>query len=510
MQPPVINPYPQPGDVLDGKYRIERMLGEGGMGAVAKAMHLLRKAPVALKFISPVVIAFPGAVERFVNEGVAASQIESDHVVKVFDVGRLPNGAPFLVMEFLDGVDLGQLLAAEGARFATERAVHFSLQMLRALQTAHAAGIVHRDMKPSNCFVIEKDHEGDFVKLVDFGISKVRTAEDAAGNANLTRTNSALGTPLYMSPEQARSPRDVDHRSDLYSVGAILYEMLCGRTPYTAESGEYTEILYKIFTTEPEPLQALRPGLPHGLADVVHRALARDREARFATAAEMAEALAPFADARSTEILTRIRAVRGRSLLPASIRPVTAVTPPAPPLRSPGPPGGMEDPAAAHGYAAGAGSDALRAPRVPTDVGVTRESTTSPPPAGRGPLAAVLGAVAALAATGGAVFLLYGRDAGEGRLPPPHTSATSAPSAPETGATQWTGTSLAGASEDATPVVLAPAPSASSSAQPPVPAPSGSASSGATPAPRTPHPGDSASAAPASTLPKQLSDLKFH
>ena len=168
-------------------------------------------------------------------------------------------GAPYLVMEFLDGCDLGQLLAAAGGRLDGPRAVHFSIQILRALQTAHASGIIHRDMKPSNCFVVRKDGEPDFVKLVDFGISKVRSEDTSGRAANLTRTNSALGTPLYMSPEQARSPRDVDHRTDLYSVGAILYEMLSTRTPYTSESGEYTEILFKIFTTEPESLRAVRP-----------------------------------------------------------------------------------------------------------------------------------------------------------------------------------------------------------------------------------------------------------
>ncbi|HEX3770698.1 MAG TPA: serine/threonine-protein kinase, partial [Polyangiaceae bacterium] len=228
--------------MLDGKYRVEHLLGEGGMGAVAKATHILRRAPVALKFMSGAVLSLAGAVERFVNEGVAASQIDSDHVVKVFDVGRLPSGAPYLVMEFLEGCDLGQLLEREGPTLPVGRAVHFTLQALRALHTAHAAGIVHRDMKPSNCFIIDKDGEPDFVKLVDFGISKVRAAEDGS-SAQLTRTNSALGTPLYMSPEQARSPRDVDHRTDIYSVGAILYEMLAGRTPYTADTGEFTEIL---------------------------------------------------------------------------------------------------------------------------------------------------------------------------------------------------------------------------------------------------------------------------
>src|SRR5580698_9338391 len=141
-----VNPYPQAGEVLEGKYRVEQLLGEGGMGAVAKATHMLRRAPVAIKFMSPAVLALQGAVERFVNEGVAASQIDSDHVVKVFDVGRLPSGAPYLVMEFLDGFDLGQILEREGPTLSVPRAVHFTIQTLRALHTAHAAGIVHRDM----------------------------------------------------------------------------------------------------------------------------------------------------------------------------------------------------------------------------------------------------------------------------------------------------------------------------------------------------------------------------
>src|SRR3984957_13676126 len=323
MQPSfaTVSTYPQPGDVLDGKYRVERLLGEGGMGAVAKATPLLRRAPVALKFMSGAVLSMPGAVERFVNEGVAASQIDSDHVVKVFDVGRLPNGSPYLVMEYLDGWDLGQLLEREGPVLSVERAVHFTVQALRALQTAHAAGIVHRDMKPSNCFVIVKDGEPDFVKLVDFGISKVRTSEDGQG-AHLTRTNSALGTPLYMSPEQARSPRDVDHRTDLYSVGAILYEMLAGRTPYTSDTGEFTEILFKIFTTQPEPRARLRPDLPDGLAAVVHRALTREADGRFASAGDMAEALAPYADERSNQVIARLRTGR-RSQMPGPVHSVT-------------------------------------------------------------------------------------------------------------------------------------------------------------------------------------------
>jgi eukaryotic-like serine/threonine-protein kinase len=408
-----INPYPLPGEVLDGKYRIEHLLGEGGMGAVAKATHMLRRAPVALKFMSPAVLALQGAVERFVNEGVAASQIDSDHVVKVFDVGRMPNGAPYLVMEYLDGCDLGQLLVREGGLLEPTRVVHFGLQILRALQTAHASGIIHRDMKPSNCFVIDKDAEPDFVKLVDFGISKVRSDDVDGRSANLTRTNSALGTPLYMSPEQARSPRDVDQRTDLYSVGAMLYELLTGRTPYTAESGEYTEILFKIFTTEPQPLRSLRPEVSDGLAAVVHHALVRDPDMRFSSASEMAEALTPFADDRSSQVITRIRGGRGRSGLPPS-------PPNAPPL-----PGAMSAPGGQANPFTATGSGAVPATRVPTDVGmgVTREPSAPEPAAARAnhaPLIIAFAVLVLLCAVGGVVVV---RRSALVTLPATHDSA---------------------------------------------------------------------------------------
>src|ERR1700722_12230008 len=296
--------YPSTGEVIDGKYQIEKLLGEGGMGAVAKATHILRRAPVALKFMSPNVISVSGAVERFLNEGVAASQIESDNVVHVFDVGKLSNGAPYLVMEYMEGLDLAEVLQREGRPgLEVERAIYFIVQALRGLQVAHDAGIIHRDMKPSNCFVVNKEGEADFVKLLDFGISKVGSGK----SASLTQTNSALGTPLYMSPEQARSPRDVDLRSDLYSVGVILYELLTGRTPFASESGEFTEILFKLFTQEPPPIRSVRPDLSEDLAAAVHKALAREPKDRYSTAAEFAIGLEPFADQRSARVLQRMK-----------------------------------------------------------------------------------------------------------------------------------------------------------------------------------------------------------
>jgi serine/threonine-protein kinase len=343
VDPDDTNGYPQPGEIIDEKYRIERLLGAGGMGAVVEATHLLRRAPVALKFMSARLVHDPAVVERFLNEGVAASRINNEHVVSVLDVSKLPSGQPYLVMEYLEGLDLAKLLANEGTPGLRDvpRCVHFVLQVLRGLQVAHAASIIHRDLKPANCLVVRRDDEPDFLKIVDFGISKLSTEP-----LNLTKVGSALGTPLYVSPEQARDPASVDARGDLYSVAVILYELLSGRTPFHPPSGQLSELFMALATKEPQSLDTIRGDLPPGLDSAVLKGLAKTPDARYRSAADMAAALVQFGDLRSERV--------ARQLLQRST------------LRPSGGPGG--------GPSGGPGGGSLRPPEQPAPAS-TRLST---------------------------------------------------------------------------------------------------------------------------------------
>lgn len=311
-----IHQYPREGEVIEEKYRIEKVLGTGGMGAVIAATHVLRQAPVALKFMSPDLVNTPGVVERFLNEGVAASRIDNDHVVNVLDVSRLPTGLPYLVMEFLRGEDLSGLIAREGRHGLTDipRAVHIALQVLRGLQAAHDAGIIHRDLKPANCFVMTRDGEPDFIKIVDFGISKVREQQSAA----LTMAGSMLGSPLYISPEQARDSASVDNRADIYGVAIILYELLCGHPPFNPQSGQLSELFIMVATQAPPSLDALRQDLPQGLNELVLRGLSKSPDERPQTPVEMAEALSAYADERSDVVLRQLLPRRSMLSQPAS------------------------------------------------------------------------------------------------------------------------------------------------------------------------------------------------
>jgi eukaryotic-like serine/threonine-protein kinase len=293
-RPPPSMPYP-PGTVLVGKYRIERLLGEGGMGWVVVATHLQLEQKVALKFMHTVHAAdHPDAVGRFLREARAAARVQSEHVARVSDVGTLENGAPYLVMEYLEGQDLEHLLAARGS-LPVEMAIDYVVQACEGLAEAHAAGIVHRDLKPANLFLARRSDGSLRVKLLDFGISKLAALPGAHSDVGMTSTQALMGSPLYMSPEQLRSAKNVDRRTDLWSMGIILFEALSGRSPF--ESDTLPGVCAMIMAEPAPSIRLLRPEIPVALEAVVMRCLEKDPSRRYADAAALAEALAPFGGA---------------------------------------------------------------------------------------------------------------------------------------------------------------------------------------------------------------------
>jgi serine/threonine-protein kinase len=271
-----------------GKYTLSRVIGKGGMGVVYEAQNTSIGKRVAIKLVSEELAKNKDAVRRFQREAQAASAVESAHIVDIFDAGVADDGVPFLVMELLRGEDLGHRIRRLG-RLEIPDALHVTVQILRGLSRAHAAGIVHRDLKPDNIFLVDRDDDDSFVKILDFGISKVaRTGETPV--QTLTKQGTVLGTPFYMSPEQAQGLPDTDGRADLWSVGAILYECLTGRAPHTG--GSYEQVIVNICAKDAADVRTHNPGVPEPLAKVIAKALARDRDERFSTAREFLEAVA--------------------------------------------------------------------------------------------------------------------------------------------------------------------------------------------------------------------------
>ncbi|HMR77443.1 MAG TPA: serine/threonine-protein kinase, partial [Polyangiaceae bacterium] len=268
------------GQTVAGKYRVESVLGRGGMGAVYAATHLGINKRVALKFLDREAARDEDSVARFQREAEAASAVESAHIVQIFDSGT-HDRQPYLVMELLSGEDLRTRLKRD-KQLSIPDAVHVIAQVLRALARAHAAGIVHRDLKPDNVFLCRRDDDPMFVKIVDFGISK--DARHKATNNTLTRRGTVLGTAFYMSPEQAQAFPDIDGRSDLFSLGAILFEALAGTPPHTGDA--YEAILINICTKDAPNVQSLAPEVPDALARVIAKALSRDRTERYEDANE--------------------------------------------------------------------------------------------------------------------------------------------------------------------------------------------------------------------------------
>jgi serine/threonine-protein kinase len=293
-----------PGTLLCGKYRVVRTLGRGGMGIVVEAFHLELQVPVAIKLLLPAMMDYAEAASRFQREARAVTRLTSEHVARVLDVDTLPSGEPFIVMEFLKGQDLAQR-GKEPIPLGVGEAIDCVVQACDAIAEAHSIGIVHRDLKPANLFLAKRPGGEVIVKVLDFGISKVLTGN--GGEVSITQTTTILGSALYMSPEQMRSARDVDARTDVYALGACLYEMLARRPPYLA--GSFPELCAAVFSGPPMPITEWSPDVPEGLAKVIDKALAHERDARYADIAEFVQALAPFAQegtrARIEAILRR-------------------------------------------------------------------------------------------------------------------------------------------------------------------------------------------------------------
>ncbi len=301
-----------PGDVIAEKYRVERVLGRGGMGVVVAATHLHLDQPVALKFIIPGVVGQDSqAVERFMREARAAGRLRSEHVAKVYDVGMLAAGAPYIVMEYLEGQDLSAVVDLEGA-LDPERACDYVLQACEAMAEAHSLGIIHRDIKPQNLFLTKGVGGKPLVKVLDFGVSKVRTP--GVVDKGLTSTASVMGSPMYMAPEQMRSARSADARSDIWALGVVLYTLLTGDAPFIAET--MTELALKVVQDAHPPVSLRRPNIAAGLAAVVDRCLEKDPANRYADVSDLAMALTEFAPPASRILGEHTRAILKRKTDP--------------------------------------------------------------------------------------------------------------------------------------------------------------------------------------------------
>ena len=330
------------GDVLAGKYRVDKVLGIGGMGMVVAATHIELDQKVALKFMLPDAIASDQAMDRFLREAKAAVKLRSEHICRVLDVGKLDNGAPYIVMEFMEGHDFAQLIKRTGPLSLVD-AVDHVMQAIEGLAEAHANGIVHRNLKPGNLFVCNDNDGSALVKVLDFGISK--SSLGAGGMA--TKTGDVMGSPAYMAPEQMLSAKNVDGRADVWALGVILYQAVTGVLPFEAET--LPALCMAVMNTEPPSPERVRADLPPPFAAVVMRCSSEKPEARWSNVAELATALAPFGgeDAaasarRSGKVLKRIvaaasapvTAVESSSAVAPTLMSTSDVQPTPPPARS--------------------------------------------------------------------------------------------------------------------------------------------------------------------------------
>jgi serine/threonine-protein kinase len=371
---------PKPGMLIAEKYRIQRLLAVGGMGVIVVARHEELGNDVAIKFLSPDSMSDADIVARFKREARALATIQSDHVVRVMDVGAMPTGEPFMVMEYLEGTDLAKLVKRRGP-LPCDEAVGYVLQACEPLAEAHAAGIVHRDLKPSNLYLARKSDGSQIIKVIDFGISKMVSGAALEGEMSMTRTQAILGSPLYIAPEQLKSARTVDARADIWALGVILHKLITGHPPFM---GDTMAQLCAMVLLEPAPaITARRPDAPPGLAQVILKCLEKDPGARYQSVAELAAALMPFAASGTEAAVPRLHEIISQ--------------PPPPPARPP------VDPSTSGGrLEVGPGLAVGTSGSVPS--ASWRLAPPAPPPINRAAFASIIVALAILGAALG-IFL---------------------------------------------------------------------------------------------------------
>ncbi len=385
------------GTLLAGKYRVERVLGQGGMGIVLAATNEALQRRVAVKLLRGAAVDAK-ALGRFEREARAAARLRSEHVARVLDVGNLEDGRPYMVMEYLEGCDLGHVID-EGPVLSVGELVDYVLQACEAIAEAHSAGIIHRDLKPRNLFLSTSVDGRPLIKVLDFGISKI---EDGADDFGLTRTTEIIGSPSYMSPEQLRASKDVDLRTDIWALGVILYELITKRVPFYATT--LTELVAIVLMDPTPDVRTERPDVPEGLVLAIHRCLAKRREDRFSSIAELAQAIAPFgsgAMAGMAERITRVGQGSGRSLPPSD----TGSGPqPALPTASPAEAGVTRTVSvAAPGVREAAPVDAAESPRLGITPGPNLAGGAPLPISGEAPTTRLAGTTVAWGETHGGV-----------------------------------------------------------------------------------------------------------
>ncbi len=421
------------GSTIDGKYEIKSLLGEGGMGSVYIAEHTTTGRRCAVKVISsPDLVKDEQVLGRFEREARAAGKIDTQYITQVLDAGvDRDSGLPFLAMEYLDGEDLQHLLK-RGRPVSPDLAMRIVAQACLGLQKAHAAKVVHRDIKPHNLFLAKRDAGEVVLKLLDFGIAKVKMdAAQSREGMDLTKTGNLLGSPLYVSPEQARGKRNIDHRTDIYSLGAVIYQMLAGRTPYEHATA-LGELILMVCTEPPPPIQDHAPWVPPEIALIVHRCLEKSADARFQTAQELFDAvraLLPYGWAMHEDMLVSLEDSQRLEQAP---RAPMSIPPPA--MAS----GAQPAVTAVNGTAIAGQGASTTGPLTQTG-----GPDTAAGAAQSSKLPLVLGAVAVVALVGGGVFALTRPDGAQGAPVPtdsaaPTTAPTTEPTetaAPTTSAT---------------------------------------------------------------------------